>query len=207
MDITSRQAEAIFGERFDVSSGRTIAFRGRLQHLQRLEFPTGTRTGRGRAAAYGWLQIVQLMVALDLIDLGLAPEVVANRVHRSTHALIRCADLIVASFGSAEALVRAIRKQRCPFGQTQVILTSSGTLSFANADGEAGYLIALAGPDFMRSLTKDPAFAPTAAYIDFGSRLMGVAHILSRRLTIEPIEVAQDLVRWAMHAVHFDEER
>ena len=58
----------------NVSPERLTALRGRLQHLQKLNFPPGINTGRGRPAEYGARQILLLVLALELIVLGAAPE-------------------------------------------------------------------------------------------------------------------------------------
>ena len=150
---------------------------------------------------------MHLMAALDLIDLGLTPEVATSRVSQNSDKLIRCAWEVVLSFKSEEALAKAILKQRCPFGQTWMIVTSAGALSLGQEEANSGYMIAQSGPDFTKALTGDPAFAPAAAYIDFGSRLMLITHILSKKVSKKPLDVAGDLTSWAKHAAHFDEER
>lgn len=61
-----------FAHQIDVK--HSDAFRARLKHLQRLGFPSGINTGKGKAAQYGWRELFLQFVALELIELGLTPE-------------------------------------------------------------------------------------------------------------------------------------
>lgn len=66
-----------------IPDDRQVALRGRLQRLQKLGFPKGTNTGKGRAAQYGPEQLVWLAVAFELLEIGLTPERAANVVQRN----------------------------------------------------------------------------------------------------------------------------
>jgi hypothetical protein len=57
-----------------VGEERLTALRGRLQHLQKLGFPPGVNTGRGRPAEYGPSQVLMLILILEFMAVGLAPE-------------------------------------------------------------------------------------------------------------------------------------
>ena len=200
MELTFNQVEAVFAARFDIPADRAVAFRGRLQHLQRLNFPTGVNTGRGTKAVYGWTQLIQLMVALDLIDLGMTPYVAAKSVMPSTDRLIAAIYEVASSFESARALAKAFKRARCPFGKTQIAIASAYALTFPQAAGEGKALImTLAGSSFTQRLTDDPEIEPAAAFINLGARLMVVAQFVGRISSIEPIELAEDLLQWSSH--------
>lgn len=47
--------------------------RTRLKYLQRMSFPTGSNSGRGRRASYDLDQLLQTLVVFQLIQLGLPP--------------------------------------------------------------------------------------------------------------------------------------
>lgn len=66
-------ADALAGYHRVADANRT-AFRGRLQHFQRLGFPPGINTGRGRSAKYGFWQVLLLALGLELVQFGLSPE-------------------------------------------------------------------------------------------------------------------------------------
>lgn len=57
-----------------VASSRRSAFAGRLKHLQRMGFPPGVNTGRGRPASYGPPELLLLAIVLELNEFGISPE-------------------------------------------------------------------------------------------------------------------------------------
>lgn len=57
-----------------IADDKRSAFSNRLRHLQKLGFPKGTNTGRGKAANYDIGHIYLMAVALQLNQLGLTPE-------------------------------------------------------------------------------------------------------------------------------------
>ena len=199
MELTFNQVEAVFTRRFDMPESKAVAFRGRLQHLQRLNFPTGVNTGRGKKASYGWLQIVQLMVALDLIDLGMTPDVAVRSVRQGTDKLIGAICEVISQFESADNLTTAMRKARCPFGMTRKALASAFALTFPQADDEPALILILDGPAFTEQLNKDPAVEPAAAFINLGSRMMLIAQLVGMVAAVEPRALATDLIQWSSH--------
>ncbi len=57
-----------------ISDEKRSAFSNRLKHLQRLGFPPGVNTGRGRAAIYYAEHVFMLAVALQLSEFSFTPE-------------------------------------------------------------------------------------------------------------------------------------
>jgi hypothetical protein len=66
--------EAALAEMHLIADDRRSAFSNRLKHLQRLGFPPGVNTGRGRAATYYAEHAFLLGVALQLNELSISPE-------------------------------------------------------------------------------------------------------------------------------------
>lgn len=197
MDLTFNQVEAVFAERFDIPADKAVAFRGRLQHFQRLKFPTGVNTGRGTKATYGWVQVIQLMVALDLIDLGLTPDLATKSVRQNTERLMAAIHKVVSSFESAEALAKALKKARCPFAITQFAVASVYALTLPRGDDQGAVIMTQAGKEFTEQLNKDPAVEPAAIIINLGARLMLVGQFVGRCTALEPMAVATDLIKWS----------
>lgn len=195
MDLTFNQVEAVFAKRFDIPA--TVAFRGRLQHLQRLKFPTGVNTGRGTKATYGWVQVIQLMVALDLIDLGLTPDLATKSVRRNSDRLMGAIHKVVSGFESDEALAKALKKARCPFGITQFAVASVFALTLPRGEDQGAVIMMQAGKEFTDQLNKDPAVEPAAIIINLGARLMLVGQFVGRCAALDPMEVATDLMQWS----------
>jgi hypothetical protein len=54
------------------------AFRGRLKALKKLGIPLGSHPGRGRKIEYGYDELYQWMLCLELAELGVDPAVVGK---------------------------------------------------------------------------------------------------------------------------------
>lgn len=74
MQFTFAQVERALALTNNIADERRSAFSHRLKHLQRLKFPPGVNTGRGRAATYTVGHLYLLGVALELNQLGSTPE-------------------------------------------------------------------------------------------------------------------------------------
>lgn len=66
--------EAALAEIHGIADEKRSAFSNRLKHLQRLGFPPGVNTGRGRAATYYAEHAFLLGVALQLNEISVSPE-------------------------------------------------------------------------------------------------------------------------------------
>jgi hypothetical protein len=64
----------LLAELHDVPPAKEGALKGRLQHFQRLGFPAGVNTGRGKPAEYGVSAILRIVVAFEMLQLGIMPE-------------------------------------------------------------------------------------------------------------------------------------
>lgn len=67
------QVEEALATLHRVSDAGRAAFRARLRHLKQLDFPPGTRTGKGQRAEYTFSNYLQMVVALELAQAGFAP--------------------------------------------------------------------------------------------------------------------------------------
>jgi len=205
MELTFNQVEAVFTDRFAIPADKAVAFRGRLQHLQRLNFPTGVNTGRGKKASYGWMQIIQLMVALDLIDLGITPDVAARGVRRGTDRLLGAVSKVICTFETAQALAKALKKGRCPYGNTQMVVASAYALTLSQADTDPEIQIQ-DGKEFTAKLTDDPGTEPARAFINLGARMMAVGQLVGTTVALDPIDVATDLIKWSWSSDWLDQD-
>lgn len=197
MDLTFSQVEAVFAKRFDIEEARMVAFRGRLQHLQRLKFPSEVNTGRGKKASYGWLQIIELMVALDLIDLGWTPDTVAKLVKANRGKLMTAVQQILSGFADPYELEKAIKKRRCPYLKTQFVLTSAVALTVGQAaDGGKHFLQMLWASEFRDWVEDRSGGDPIVAQMDFGSRLFLIANWIGQIARLSPSEIVASLTGW-----------
>lgn len=66
--------DAVMAALHEIEESQRSAFSNRIKHMQRLGYPSGTNTGRGRAAAYSAHQLYLIGFALELAQLGLTTD-------------------------------------------------------------------------------------------------------------------------------------
>ncbi|WP_301073215.1 hypothetical protein [Sphingomonas sp.] len=118
------QVVDLFAGLLSVPAEKRGTLLGRFQHLSRLGFPSDVNTGRGKRAEYGAFQVVELLLAFELMQLGIPSERAAELVRgaqfigfpmiRGTRdvddpvmAIVR-PDILSRSFGSGSHLTRSI---------------------------------------------------------------------------------------------------
>ena len=69
------------------------ALLSRLQHFKRLGFPAGVNVGKGYKARYDIPQIVQLLVAFEILELGVTPERIVRLLDANSDLLVIAAGL------------------------------------------------------------------------------------------------------------------
>src|SRR5262245_21669334 len=67
-------AELVLRSLHGLTEDKKVAFESRLRHLQRLGLTPATRRGKGTRAHYGAGDLLNLALALELIDLGVSPD-------------------------------------------------------------------------------------------------------------------------------------
>jgi hypothetical protein len=76
--ISSGQVEEILARLNAIDEAGRVAFRARIKHFQRLGFPPGSNTGKGRPASHSAVTLLQLIFAFDLTQAGLPPAMVVR---------------------------------------------------------------------------------------------------------------------------------
>ena len=74
MQLAYAQVEEMIAQVHQIMPFRRSALEGRLKHFKRLGFPAGVNTGRGRAAVYDASAVLRLLLAFELLQLGMMPE-------------------------------------------------------------------------------------------------------------------------------------
>lgn len=199
MQLGFRELEELFALRYGLELP-SIAFRGRLQHLQRNNFPDAhIRPGKGSRALYGWGQIFQLSVALDLIDVGFTPEGATTLVRGSRQALLLGASLPVSGLSNAK-LLRSVKEMKCAFAETVFVVTAVHAL-FAYGTREPRIEPTLAissGKDLLERIKGDSPYDSSATYIDLGKRVMlTLNHIALNVKACSVEEIVADYSAWA----------
>jgi len=176
MELTFKQLERLLRWHFGVGEEGEKAFRGRIQHLQRAKVPAGVNTGKGRAAVYGWSQIIELMTVLDLIDIGLSPEAARNVVSYNLKTLFGHAASFAANVPD-EVFGKWIENERCSPEHTLVISASAGVLHALT--GGADYIFeCYSGDDFLQSLADEESYRPASCTLNISKRLLSTLNDL-----------------------------
>lgn len=87
MDFSFAEVELALALSYRIVEEKRGAFTAKLQNLQKLRFPGGTNTGRGRAARYTVGHLYLMGVALELSQLGLSPERAKLVIESDLHAV------------------------------------------------------------------------------------------------------------------------
>lgn len=93
MEFTYAEILDILAAKHNVVSSKQVAFRGRLQHFQRLGFPAGANTGKGNVASYSWRELFLMGLALDCLEIGSTPD-------RSVNEIIKFEDVFLSAVAS-----------------------------------------------------------------------------------------------------------
>jgi hypothetical protein len=78
--FTFGQIEEILATIHNIADDRRVAFEGRLKHLRRWNFPTGSKPGKGKTLSYTVEHLFMMVLALELIQTGMTPKVVVDRI-------------------------------------------------------------------------------------------------------------------------------
>lgn len=162
----------MFAARFCIPEDRHIAFRGRLDHLRKLGCPSGVNSGKGRPATFGWSQIVELSIALDLIHGGFAPDGVARIIQTHRANLLHHIKTIFRSI-SVEQVVAASLHDKWPMQETSYLHIQAGALdALISKDHAQTYIIGfVAGRDLAAWLDEDEDYETPLMLIDLGTRM------------------------------------
>lgn len=201
MEMSFKQLEFLLWLQFGVNDEGQAAFRSRLQHLQRAKVPAGVNTGKGRAATYGWAQLVELVTVLDLIDVGLSPEAARKVVGFNLERLLGLAASFAAE-ASDEAFAAWIVTGRCPTEHTRIISASAGVLQ-ALSGGEDFIFECMTGSQFIASISDDSSYKPASAVVIVSRRLLTMMDMLRASMigphgdAIGTLGIIEDFRAWA----------
>jgi hypothetical protein len=199
VELGSRDVEELLGDRLGLDPARRIAFRGRFDHLRKLGCPTGVKTGRGRAAVFGWTQIIQLAVALDLINLGMTPDNAAAFIKANHEFLNLLAHRLTQSIGSKRTFASAVAEEKWPFDKTLFLLIDIRALAAFKPDGSTE-ATAMGFQDGKSMLKWLKAITPADAaniLIDFGTKIAQLLNFVSAWAKSDVESVVADFSEWA----------
>lgn len=207
MEMGSREVEKLLGAKLGdtgLDPQRTLAFRGRLDRLRKLGCPTGVRTGKGRAATYGWTQVVQLSLALDLINLGLTPDYAAEVATGEWHLVGLLCHRLNHLIGSPTAFERAVQDEKWPLPKSIFLLINVGALSHFKQGGSlASHAIDFQeGKKIMEWIRSASPYEAANILIDLGTRLALLLKLVALWTRADIADVVADFSEWAEQHVN-----
>lgn len=128
--------ESILRALHGLGDDKKVAFESRLRHLQRLGLTPAVKTGKGTRGSYGVRELLNLALALELIELGLHPE-------RAVEIILSAEDKVRDGFGRSlqskkvDAIFLGVDPRGLQDGKSKVeVLTESRLGEAFRADSE-----------------------------------------------------------------------
>jgi len=91
MQLIYQQVEELIADVHRIFPSRRPALNARLKHFKRLGFPSGVNTGRGKAAAYDGGATFKLLLAFQLLELGIGPERAVRLIENAEQVIVAAA--------------------------------------------------------------------------------------------------------------------
>jgi hypothetical protein len=199
MRMRARLAEAMFASAYGISAAHQIAFRRRVGHLRSYGCPGGLKTGSGRTAFYGWEQLVEQAVALDLIDAGVAPERAANLIGHEPFRLKGIVHTVVALDPDWRmCAINAVANDMWPAAQSSFLfvqLRILGALSTRDCEYEPAFELVRAS-DLLAWRHRALAVERSGVVLDFGSILATLIRQVADFQQITRSEMIEDFYNW-----------
>lgn len=123
-----KEMEAMLVARFEIADEAQKTFRGRLQNMQRLKFPAGVNTGRGKRVDYGWPEIIQIALAFDLIDAGLPQEPATSLISSQLGSVEFGMSAFGASLLKGDNADRWVNERAAPEGAGAYLVCAANSL-------------------------------------------------------------------------------
>lgn len=188
MQFSFGVVEAALAHVHTIREDARSAFSARLKHFQRLGFPPGINTGRGRAASYDIGHLLLLMLALELVQLGIPPERAKEHVEGEVKPYARMMRLLV---------MRKLTNDAQP--QYGVGFYASGLLPLMTAHFAEIEAILLFGPleDFARVMGSERAeLLPRFSHSNLTVIYARLAPHLATLLGVDESAVDDAVVAW-----------
>lgn len=189
MEFTYAEILDILSIKHNIASGKKVAFRGRLQHFQRLGFPAGANTGKGKGVAYSWRELLLIGLALDCLEIGSTPD-------RSVNEIVKFEDVFLSAVASVALGNRQDSNQdfKC-----FLIVELSNLMSLKEEDDWSQIVKLLSHQDLMQILSTEGLDAHRSPYalIDLRQFLAAILDGVFNSLESSKKMIVGDLKAWA----------
>lgn len=189
MELSYSEILDILSIKHKVTKNKVIAFRGRLQHFQRLGFPAGANTGKGHMVAYSWRELFLIGLALDCLEIGSTPD-------RSVNEIVKFEDVFLS------AVARVARGGQADDGEDFAcfLIVELSNLMSLKAEGDWSQTVKLLSHhDLMAILSSEGLDAHRSPYalIDLRQFLAGILNAAFETLDGSKGKIVSDLKNWA----------
>lgn len=174
--------EEILARTHHIEPGSRPALAARMRHFQRLGFPPGSNTGKGRRAAYGLDELLLFALAFELVQLGVTPE-------RASTLLTDCSEIVL---GEAKAALSSETIK----GAERLLIIDPRALSSLQGESAAydDYLM-VGGLADVRKRFRSRYVVPRIAIIDLMSVIVALGRVVDEMCA--DVDVAADWLNWA----------
>ena len=179
----------ILSKKHQISKSKAISFRGRLQHFQRLGFPLGINTGRGKRVKYTWRELFLMGLALEYVEIGSTPE-------RIVQEILKFEEILLASLAKV-ASPKGSRTEGC------FLLTELSGLLALKQESEWGEEIALLTQTELAQVFSDDGddrYRSPYAIIDLRQFVASILLAVFDTIEIPRDQLLEDLKRWSSGA-------
>ncbi|OAO01661.1 hypothetical protein A8B75_14975 [Sphingomonadales bacterium EhC05] len=189
MKLQYSQIIAMLSGRHRIASESMIAFKARLKHFQKLGFPEGTNTGKGKKAEYGWDELIQLATALEMLEIGMTPE-------KAVTALLPAKDELLAEVAKFTQVFENHRPEHICFLCIDLL-----ALAPLRIDKSVGPVVNVFDAHSLSDLVQDsPLSYPfgSVSIINMSQLLMELAELASIHTDLELAAILIDLKLWGV---------
>lgn len=172
-----------------ISKTKAISFRGRLQHFQRLGFPLGINTGRGKRVKYTWRELFLLGLALEYVEIGSTPE-------RIVQEILKFEDILLTSLAK-------VASPGEPETEGCFLLTELSGLLALKQEQHWGEEIALLSQSEMNQVFSDDGddrYRSPYAIIDLRQFVASIFLAVFETIVMPKDLLLNDLKQWSSHA-------
>lgn len=190
MEFTYKEIQDILSRKHHIADTNRTAFRGRIQHMQRLGFPTGVNTGKGRPASYTWRELMLLGLAFEYLEIGSTPD-------RSIAEIIKIEDMLLA--GLSKVILAAEQPDGTEHVDHFLFAELSALLTLRAEDSWHQQCKILSFGDIEQILSSDgdDAYRSPYAIIDLRQFLGGIFTSVLEVCGLNNQIMAKDIKLWA----------
>ncbi|MGB5725257.1 MAG: hypothetical protein WBM39_12675 [Parasphingorhabdus sp.] len=190
MEFTYKEIQEILAQKHRIAHANQTAFRGRIQHMQRLGFPTGVNTGKGKRVSYTWRELLLMALAFEYLEIGSTPD-------RSIAEIIKIEDMLLAG------LSKVILATEQPEGSDQskhflfAELSALLTLKAEDSWHQQCKILSFADITQILSVDGNDAYRSPYAIVDLRQFLGGIFTSVLDICGLNNQIIAKDIKSWA----------